>query len=203
MKLISLGGVGGCSLAQTMRRLKQPAYPFDWIISTQSFVIDSIVDKNNFLIFDEKFIYDKPHILIEKTKRAISLHDFTNLNSQKKGVIDKYTRRFERMYNSFTEETVLFVRIMDVYNPEIIPGGWVLPDIFIQENESIDLWKTFLENISKKYNKQFYLLLIDIYNLNLVSDCPFIIIKKHNCDTYDSVITETINDLKNHEFVKE
>ena len=49
MKLISLGGVGGCNLAFTLRKLNQPTYPYNWLITTQSFVIDSFLKFENFL----------------------------------------------------------------------------------------------------------------------------------------------------------
>ena len=41
MKIISLGGVGGCDLAQSLRDLNQPTYPYDWLITSQSFIIKS------------------------------------------------------------------------------------------------------------------------------------------------------------------
>jgi hypothetical protein len=34
MKIISLGGIGGCELAKALRNLNQPAYPYDWMITT-------------------------------------------------------------------------------------------------------------------------------------------------------------------------
>jgi hypothetical protein len=37
MKIISLGGIGGCDLAEALRKLNQPTYPYDWLITTQSF----------------------------------------------------------------------------------------------------------------------------------------------------------------------
>ena len=49
MKFISLGGVGGCDVASSLRAVvNQPSYPYDWLISAQSFVIDSFLNFENF-----------------------------------------------------------------------------------------------------------------------------------------------------------
>ena len=43
-KYISLGGAGGCGIAQYLKILNnnnQPTYPYDWIVSSQSFIINS------------------------------------------------------------------------------------------------------------------------------------------------------------------
>ena len=41
MKIISLGGIGGCDLATALRKLNQQTYPYNWLITTQSFIIKS------------------------------------------------------------------------------------------------------------------------------------------------------------------
>jgi hypothetical protein len=111
MKIISLGGVGGCDLAQALRDLKQPAYPYDWLITTQSFIIDSFNDFNNFLNFDNNYIHDTTKLLVHD-KKAIMLHDFYDFDLQKEEVIAKYKRRFDRLNNCLqSEEDILFVRI--------------------------------------------------------------------------------------------
>lgn len=40
LKIISLGGAGGCKIAEYLRTKNQEAYPYDWIVSSQSFVIN-------------------------------------------------------------------------------------------------------------------------------------------------------------------
>jgi hypothetical protein len=70
MNIISLGGIGGCDIAQALRELNQPAYPYDWIISTQSFVINSFDNINNFFIFDEKYVYDNQKLIMYNKKSS-------------------------------------------------------------------------------------------------------------------------------------
>ena len=82
MKLISLGGIGGCDLAEALRKLNQPTYPYDWLITTQSFIIDSFNDFNSFFAFDAKYVYDTEKLLVYN-KKAIMLHDFNNFALQK------------------------------------------------------------------------------------------------------------------------
>ena len=76
MKIISLGGIGGCELATALRNLNQPTYPYDWLITTQTFIINSFNDINNFFVFDEKYVYNEKLLVYDK--KAIMLHDFNN-----------------------------------------------------------------------------------------------------------------------------
>ena len=44
MKIINLGGYGGCNLTQVIRKFPSvtEAYPFDWNATTQNFIIKTI-----------------------------------------------------------------------------------------------------------------------------------------------------------------
>ena len=55
---ISLGGFGGCAISETLSSLNldKGRSPFDWIHSTQDFVISVFNDKNNYFIFKEKYV---------------------------------------------------------------------------------------------------------------------------------------------------
>ena len=83
MKFISLGGVGGCDVASSLRAVvNQPSYPYDWLISAQSFVIDSFLNFENFFEIDERFVHNKT-FLLNKNKNAVMLHDFKKIQQRR------------------------------------------------------------------------------------------------------------------------
>lgn len=159
MKIISLGGVGGCNLAQSLRDLNQLAYPYDWLITTQSFVIESFNNLDNFFVFNNNYVYDNSK-LITTNKKAIMLHDFTNFILQEGEVIQKYKRRFERLNETLcSNDDILFVRIYDNLKEELIPNNYY-NNILIREDEDILKWEDFINNNINKYNKNIKLLII-------------------------------------------
>jgi hypothetical protein len=170
MKLISLGGINACPLAHTLRTLNQPAYPYDWIVSKQSFIIDSFNSFNNFFDFDEKYVYSQEFssYLYCINKNALMLHDFRNFIAEKDFVIQKYKRRFERLNNALDEnEDILFIRLVDDLKDVSNSVTWFY-GMVPREEEDFQQWEFFINNIQSKYNKKIKLLLIttrqDIYN---------------------------------------
>ena len=148
MNIISLGGVGGCDLAYSLRDLNQPTGPYDWIIATQSFVIDSFDNYNNFFDFDEKYVYDTS-LLLTDNKKAIILHDFTDFATQKQQVIEKYKRRYERLHSALNSTNpVLLVRIWDNLNETISP---YYSTIFAREQEQLELWNDWIKHKTKSF----------------------------------------------------
>ena len=159
MKIISLGGIGGCDLAQALRNLNQQTYPYDWLITTQTFVINSFNDINNFFVFDEKYLYDNSYLIVDN-KKAIMLHDFNNYFLQKEDVITKYKRRFERLNDSLnSNDDILFVRIYDNLQENLFPAKFY-DNILIRDEEDIYKWEIFINYIQSKYNKKIKLLII-------------------------------------------
>jgi len=168
MKIISLGGIGGCDLAQALRDLNQPTYPYDWLIATQSFVMNSFNDLNNFFVFDEKYVYDT-HKLLVYNKKAIMLHDFDNFHLQKEEVISKYKRRFERLNESLnSNDDILFVRMYDNLQEQLIPMDYY-NNILIRDEEDINKWENFINSIQGKYNNKKIKLLIITSRENICS----------------------------------
>ena len=157
MKLISLGGVGGCNLAFALRKLNQPTYPYNWLISTQSFVIDSFLKFENFFEIDEKYLHGK-QTLLNKNKTAIMLHDFKKFD--KNEVTDKFKRRYSRLKDAMqASEGVLFIRAMEDLEVPMIPEG-KYDDIFKREEDQIQLWSEFLNQQQNKFNKEIKMLLL-------------------------------------------
>ena len=186
MKIISLGGIGGCELATALRNLNQPTYPYDWLITTQTFIINSFNDINNFFVFDEKYVYNDALLVYDK--KAIMLHDFNNFLLQKEGVITKYKRRFERLNESLnSNEDILFVRIYDNLEEELIPIDYY-NNILIRDEEDIEKWEIFINYIQSKYNKKIKLLIITS--------------KENICSkTYNNIIVRFTKKHKNNEII--
>jgi len=160
MEVISLGGVGGCQIAGILRNLNYPAYPYDWLICNQSFVINSFCDITNFFNFeDNSYIYESTKFL-DPTLGAIMLHDFNNYILEKRDIINKYNRRFQRLYSKLENtDPILFIRSIDNLNINLTPINYY-DNIYIREEESINKWNLFLNMLINKYNKKLYLLLI-------------------------------------------
>ena len=157
MKLISLGGVGGCNLAFALRKLNQPTYPYNWLITTQSFVIDSFLKFENFFEIDEEYLHGK-QTLLNKNKTAIMLHDFKKFD--KIEVTDKFKRRYSRLKDAMqASEDVLFIRAMEDIDAPMIPNG-KYDDIFKREEDEIHLWDKFLNEQQNKFNKEIKMLLL-------------------------------------------
>lgn len=157
MKLISLGGVGGCNLAFALRKLNQPTYPYNWLITTQSFVIDSFLKFENFFEIDEEYLHGK-QTLLNKNKTAIMLHDFKKFD--KNEVTDKFKRRYSRLKDAMqSSEGVLFIRAMEDLEAPMIPNG-KYDDIFKREKDEIHLWDKFLNEQQNKFNKEIKMLLL-------------------------------------------
>jgi Putative papain-like cysteine peptidase (DUF1796) len=155
MEIISLGGVGGCQLATTLREHNYPAYPYDWLITTQSFIIDSFDNIDNFFIFDNAYVC-KDIYLLDRHKRAIMLHDFTHFETQKVSTIEKYTRRFHRLHEALTSgKKILFVRLMDNLNVDASDSTMIT-----REEENISLWELFIQHVIDTYKCPCHLLLI-------------------------------------------
>lgn len=196
MRLISLGGIGGCELAKALRNLDQLTYPYDWLITTQSFIIDSFNDFNKFFVFDEKYVYDNTKLL-DYNKKAIILHDFNNFALQKEDVISKYKRRFERLNNCLYEnDDILFIRIYDNLEENLVPIDYY-NNILIRDKEDMQKWEQFMNYVQNKYNKKTKLLIItnreDICN-KTYNNIIIHFTKEHNNHKiiYD-VIQDTIN----------
>jgi len=195
MKLISLGGIGGCDLAEALRKLNQPTYPYDWLITTQSFIIDSFNDFNKYFVFDEKYVYDTEKLLVYN-KKAIMLHDFNNFALQKNEVMQKYERRFTRLNDALmSNDEILFVRIYDNLDEKLVPIDYY-NNILSRDEEDIQKWEDFITCIENKYNKKAKLLVItsreDICSktYNNVITC---FTKNHkNCDNIYKIIRDTM-----------
>ena len=157
MKLISLGGVGGCNLAFALRKLNQPTYPYNWLITTQSFVIDSFLKFENFFEIDERYLHTNT-TLLNKNKTAIMLHDFKKFD--KIVVTDKFQRRYNRLKDAMqSSEDVLFIRAMDDLDVPMIPRG-AYDEIFNREEDNIQLWSEFLNRQQNKFDKEIKMLLL-------------------------------------------
>jgi len=159
MEIISLGGVGGCQLANALRLRNYKAYPYDWLVTSQSFILNSFDNIDNFFTFDESYVYQNVNLLCEN-QNAVMLHDFTHFESQKTDVIERYKRRFNRLNQTLKDvNRILFVRVMDNLQENMSPLNFY-DEIYIRENENPQLWEEFIHKIKEKYKCDCHLLLI-------------------------------------------
>lgn len=148
----------GCVLAEALRDLGYPTHPYDWLITTQTFIINSFNDFYIFFCFDEK--YECGSMLLDENKKAIMLHDFQNFILEKSQVIKKYKRRFDRLNENLnSNDNILLVRVYDNLNEELIPKDFY-NNILIRDEENIEKWEEFIYNIQSKYNNNIKLLII-------------------------------------------
>lgn len=143
-RIISLGGIGGCQVAQAMRNLDQPAFPYDWLVAAQSFVIRSFNRPEMFFTFDSKNVYKQVY-LINEYKDAIMLHDFVDFTTERQTVVDKYKRRFDRLNLALKNDDILFVRAI-----RDLRAGQPDPEVFAPRPESMPEWRDFIMNIQEK-----------------------------------------------------
>lgn len=188
MKLISLGGVGGCDLAQALRDLNQETYPYDWLITTQSFILNSFNDFNHFFEFDEKYVYETGKLMVGD-KKAIMLHDFDRFAAEKQDVIAKYKRRFNKLNECLKgNEDILFLRVYDNLQEELSPKNYY-NDILIRDDEDIQQWEAFIQRI-QVVNKNIKLLVITSRD-GLCSNSPDVILqftKELNTPSFCNII---------------
>ena len=197
MIIISLGGIGGCDLATALRNLNQLTHPYDWLITTQSFIISSFNNFDLFFNFNTSYVYDREK-LVTKNKKAIMLHDFKNFVLEREKVVEKYKRRFNRLNTNLnSNEDILFVRIYDNLEEELIPKSYY-DNILIREKEDLKKWEEFISLLQNKYSHKNIKLLI-ITNYKDICDMKFNNIniyftKKHKqSEEIQKIIQETVS----------
>ena len=159
-KVISLGGAGGCGIAMFLRTLNYKSYPYDWLYSTQSFIINSFFDKTLFIQRDKRDIdnhalfYDDKIVRVTASSIHDELHELDCIKS-------KYDRRFLRLYSDLqSNDNIIFVRLLVKNN--IKHGITEYNNIIYNYNETFDIideWIDFINKIKLKYNK---------YNIKLI-----------------------------------
>ena len=156
---ISLGGVGGCALAEALRGADQPSYPYDWLITAQSFIEESFNDMNGFFDFAEELVHDTTKLLTRR-RNAIMLHDFADFRAQRAGVVAKYARRFARLDAALRgPRPILFVRGADDLGVPLSPRNYY-DQIFVREAEDVSRWSALMAATSARYNKRCELLYV-------------------------------------------
>ena len=162
MKLISLGGIGGCDLAESLRSLHQEAYPYDWLITTQTFILNSFNEFRKFFVFDPSYLHNRTNLLTAD-KKAIMLHDFHQFMIERESVVEKYKRRFDRLKEALSSpEPILFVRIYDNLDEKLVPIDYY-NNILSRDEEDIQKWEDFITCIENKYNKKDAMYLFEHY----------------------------------------
>jgi hypothetical protein len=163
MKIINLGGVGGCDITQAIQRILTvlPRYPYDWLLTNQSFIIRTLLDNKCFFNFEDKTKLHGKEVHVEEMD-GMSVHDFPDSfdETEHKRLVpiikEKYERRMERMNDAlFSEESILFVRLSN--NTET-SKDWI--NRFHCIRDDYFKWAEFTKYLNTYFKKPIYLLII-------------------------------------------
>ena len=162
MKIISLGGVGGCIITQAVQKFifDQERYPYDWLLANQSFVIRTLLDNSTWFDFeDETVFHDNNYEVSIKERDGMIVHDFSsyeNYKNQRNIVKETYKRRFDRLNQIVTSnEPIMFVRIT---NNTPMNDNWI--GRFESVPDDIPKWFDFIQNLEQTYKKPIYLCIV-------------------------------------------
>ena len=174
MKIINLGGVGGCRITQYLieTNIREVAYPFDWNNTNQFFPINTIVSEGKqYYSFEDQYVVTSKH-LISPCNSAFLCHDFDGDWLVKKQIVNqKYQRRLQRLLTKFnSSDKIYFVREVieerglrdydDVF--DYIPTFKVVHD-------KISEWEKFMDYCSSVRGGETKLILFTV-NPNLKSE---------------------------------
>jgi hypothetical protein len=175
--IISLGGVGGCDISFALKELNCVTYPYNWIVSSQSFVIDSFNHYEKFFDFkDESVHYALKNMIHNGNKKAVMLHDFHNFYLEKDNVIEKYKRRFVRLDETLKNKNkLIFVRLPDNLKEPMTPIG-LYDNFYDREDEDIDKWNDFFTKLCIQYPEKEIHFLIITNMFEKIKNCP---VNKH------------------------
>lgn len=162
MKIISLGGVGGCIITQAVQKFiyDQERYPYDWLLANQSFVIRTLLDNSTWFDFeDETEFHHNNYEFSIKERDGMIVHDFSsyeNYKNQRNTVKETYKRRFDRLNQIFqSNEPIMFVRIT---NNTPMNDNWI--GRFESVPDDIPKWFDFIQNLEQTYKKPVYLCIV-------------------------------------------
>lgn len=187
-KIINLGGYGGCNLTTVIRKFNQPAFPFDWNSTNQNFIINCINSKGNYFFdFNNDSLLVESNVLMSPNYDAFSIHDFNNLQIERINVINKYSRRLQRLFDTLnSNQNILFCRHTIDQNPynDYHMSSWQrFPFKVIYD--SYTLWENFINSLN---NPKIKLILIT-NNPTIISNHPniFICHQKNNYDNWSDI----------------
>jgi hypothetical protein len=162
MKIINLGGVGGCVITQAIQQFisNQERYPYDWLLANQSFVIRTLLDNGEFFdLDDETELHRNSFEFSIKERDGMIVHDFYSYEhyiNQRDAVKETYKRRFDRLNLALaSNEPILFVR-MSNHTP--MNDNWI--DRFESRPDDIPRWFDFIIYLEKYFKKPIYLLIV-------------------------------------------
>jgi hypothetical protein len=170
--LISLGGVGGCSIAESISYIKKEntrRYPYDWLLANQSFVIESFLSFENFFDFDDSSKSISKTQFLSKKLNGFSFHDFKDYENEKLIIKEKYIRRFKRLQERMEDiNSILFIR-----GTNNAPDHLEWKDIFINEKDDFIKWIEFKKLLEDTYNKKLYILIMTDNMEEYNENCKF------------------------------
>ena len=162
MKLVSIGGCGGCPIGEAIRYIsKEPSLPYDWLLTTQSFVMRSFLSQDTFIDFSDTKNVRNGTTMITKERDVMSIHDFKNYYQERDTVISRYKRRFERLNTIMCSDNPILLIRRTINTSLSNINEWREKDLLYVEKDNFKLWVEFRNKLCSKYNKQnIYILLI-------------------------------------------
>ena len=162
MKIINLGGVGGCVITQAIQQfiLDQERYPYDWLLANHSFVIRTLLDNGVFFDLDDEAEFHHNNFEFSiKERDGMIVHDFHSYEhymNDRHVVKEMYKRRFDRLnFALASNEPILFVR-MSNHTP--MCDNW--KDRFESRTDNLNEWFDFIAYLEKYFEKPIYLLIV-------------------------------------------
>jgi len=162
MKIINLGGLGGCLVTQAVQQFisNQERYPYDWIMANQSFVLRTLLNNKAFFDLDDESEFHPDNFEFSiKERDGLIVHDFHSYEhymNDRNVVKDTYTRRFDRLNLALaSNEPILFIRMA---NHTPTSESW--KGRFEGQPDNLNMWFDFIAYLERRFNKPIYLLIV-------------------------------------------
>jgi hypothetical protein len=165
LKIISLGGAGGCGIRMKTKKIKNnPTFIYDWIVCSQDFIIKSFFDYSHFIKFDNNDMNMKyPYHYNDELEYidAIAIHADFNL---KNNYI--FMNRFEKLQETMKKNKIVLIRyLIDENNPV---------DIFYSKDiNNIGFYSDNIKNIPNEIKNTYSKTSLKLYQDNIEKWCKF------------------------------
>lgn len=191
LKIISLGGVGGCAIRgkiATIDKIKNNrVYIYDWIVATQDFIINSFYDYSKYIKFDNNdmnirhpYHYNDEDGYID----AVAIHHKFNIKNN-----SVFFKRYNNLQETMKNNKIILIRdiIIDKNNCAIfhsknpnnigffsdtlkstsldILNKYELKTIFKSYKDDIEKWRKFHNNITNYYKNKDIILILFSYDV--------------------------------------
>lgn len=193
--MISIGGFGGCNLSEALKKIGYSRSPYDWNLTYQSAVIDSILNLTPLFVFDKKYYSDAPssiHKVLKNEKNtALDMHYFHNdYETDVDKIKEMYDRRLKRLSENLNSNVnkILVRRIHSDSGHPGIEGN--------KEMDCIEKWINFYNIIKQKYTNIKLLLISNEYEYSFKKSLCEGALLINDADIFDNKEQKLFYELK-------